>query len=406
MLSSLYTQQAVSVSDLNGFIKQMMDTSEALQFVTVRGEISNFKFHSSGHLYFSLKDEHSLIRAVMFRSYTGGLSFMPQNGMKVVVRGSVSVYPRDGQYQIYVNFMSPDGIGALYMAYEKLKRQLEAEGLFDPDRKKPIPRFPSSIGIITSATGAAICDLTNVLSRRYPLATVYLRPAEVQGRAAPASLLRALRFFEDEHPVDVIIIGRGGGSIEDLWAFNDETLARAIAAAHTPIISAVGHESDYTICDFVADLRAPTPSAAAELAVPHIRELEQVLSGVSNRLRVSVEAGLRAARKEYSRIADSPYFSRPELLVADRYRTLDSIGGELSSALEKLILQKRSALGTSAAQLEAISPLRLLSKGYAIVQQGETGDRISSASHLKEGDSVRLTFSDGTASAIIKESSL
>ena len=263
----------ITVSELNSYIKSILDNDKRLSAISVRGEISNFKRHSSGHLYFTLKDDGGQIRAVMFRSYADRIRFMPEDGMKVIVRAEVSVYAQAGTYQLYVNSMQPDGVGALYLAYEQLKERLACEGLFDQEHKIPLPSYPTRIGVITSPTSAAVRDIINVTGRRYPLATVYVYPALVQGDGAEKSLIEGLKYFEQSGLADVIIIGRGGGSIEDLWAFNSEALARCIYTMNTPVISAVGHETDFTICDFVADMRAPTPSAAAEIAVPDIREL-------------------------------------------------------------------------------------------------------------------------------------
>ena len=273
----------LSVSELNAYVKRLFDNDRALNAISVRGEISNFTYHRTGHLYFTLKDEDSQIRAVMFRSSASTLKFMPENGMKVIIRGSINVYTQTGSYQIYVNSMQPDGIGALYVAYEQLKSKLESEGLFSDEYKKQIPEYPKKIGVITSPTGAAVRDIINVTGRRFPLAQIYLYPSLVQGDGAEDNLIKALDYFESSGLVDLVIIGRGGGSIEDLWAFNGEKLARRIFECKTPIISAVGHETDFTICDFVADLRAPTPSAAAEIAVPDSRELRLRISGLYDR---------------------------------------------------------------------------------------------------------------------------
>ena len=285
-ISSLRERSSASLSvcDLNNYIKNAFENDRLLSAVTVRGEISNFVNHRSGHMYFSLKDEESQIRAVMFRSKAIGLKFLPENGMKVTVHGSVAVYTRDGSYQIYVNTMQPDGVGALYLAYEQLKNKLRDEGLFDEEHKKPIPKMPGRIGVITASTGAAIRDILTVTERRYPLADIYVYPALVQGEGAEDDLIAGVDYFDRSSLVDVVIIGRGGGSIEDLWAFNSERLARRIYDASVPIISAVGHETDFTICDFVSDMRAPTPSAAAELAVPDRTELLRYVDYCSERL--------------------------------------------------------------------------------------------------------------------------
>ena len=279
---------AFTVSELNNYIKSIFENNRTLSSVMVRGEISNFTNHRSGHLYFSLKDADGQIRSVMFRSRAMGLKFMPESGMKVIVHGSVTVYPRDGSYQLYVSSMQPDGVGALYLAYEQLKERLFQEGLFDEIYKKPIPAFPKRIGVITSPTGAAVRDIINVTGRRYPCADIYVYPALVQGDGAENSLIKALDYFDSSCLCDVIILGRGGGSIEDLWAFNSEALARRIFEARVPIISAVGHETDFTICDFVADMRAPTPSAAAEIAVPETHELMHKIDNIIGRMSLLI----------------------------------------------------------------------------------------------------------------------
>ena len=301
-----------SVTELNNYIKNLFDGNRTLSAVTVKGEISNFKNHSTGHLYFSLKDEEGQIRAVMFRSKAMSLKFMPESGMRVIAHGSVTIYPRDGSYQLYVNSLQPDGIGALYLAYEQLKDKLYQEGLFDESHKKPIPYAPQSVGVITSPTGAAVRDIINVISRRFPIATVYLYPALVQGEGAEESLISGLDYFEKSALADVIILGRGGGSIEDLWAFNGERLARKIFAATTPIISAVGHETDFTIADFVSDLRAPTPSAAAELAVPDSKELLMRIDGIG-------ESGSKALERRLAHVGDgtASLGERPDLILLD-----------------------------------------------------------------------------------------
>lgn len=290
--------KAFTVSDLNNYIKNIFETNRTLSSVTVRGEISNFTNHRSGHLYFSLKDEDGQIRAVMFRSKAQTLKFMPESGMKVLVHGSVTVYPRDGSYQLYVSSMQPDGIGALYLAYEQLKERLALEGLFDAEHKLALPAYPRRIGVITSPTGAAIRDIINVSGRRYPNADLYIYPALVQGAGAEDSLVSALDYLDKSRLCDVIIIGRGGGSIEDLWAFNSEALARRIYSATTPIISAVGHETDFTICDFVADMRAPTPSAAAEIAVPDKRDLLMRIDSYNERLVKGLERKVERASEK------------------------------------------------------------------------------------------------------------
>ena len=394
----------MTVTALNQFIAGIFEDTDLLRNVTVRGEISNFKHHSSGHMYFSIKDENSLIRAVMFRSAASTLQFRPADGMKVVFKGSVSVYPRDGQYQLYVRSMTPDGIGALYEAYEKLKKKLEAEGLFDQDKKRPLPRFPKCIGLITSATGAAVRDMINVLSRRYPLCEILLCPAEVQGKEAPQSLRRALHRLQQKSPVELIIIGRGGGSIEDLWAFNDEALVRDVASCRVPIISAVGHETDFTLCDFAADLRAPTPSAAAELAVPDAKELQDALLSCDMRLRRTIKGKLRSAQKEIDYFANRNCFIRPFTITAAMQLKLSQLQAQLKHAYENAIAVKKSELAALTAKAEALSPLRILSRGYTIITN-ENETRVNSVDKIEKGERVTLTFTDGKARAYIEEKS-
>lgn len=392
-------EPAVSVSDINRYLKTLFENSDILNGISVRGEISNFKRHSSGHLYFSLKDADGLLRAVMFRSAATRLSFAPQDGMKVIARGDVGVYVRDGQYQLYVSSMVPDGVGALYMAFEQLKRKLEAEGLFDADRKKPIPAYPKKIGIITSETGAAIHDMINILTRRYPIAQIYLCPAEVQGAGAPLSLISGLRFFEEMFPVDVIIIGRGGGSIEDLWAFNDEQLARTVACCRTPVISAVGHESDFTICDFVADLRAPTPSAAAELATPDREELLSRLKDMSTSMAARLREGLERRRTALSAMEKRACFRRPEMLLQEKSLTLSALSDKLRLSVKKELVAFGAALDTAEARIRALDPGSVLKRGYSILRD-RAGHPIT-ASAVCAGDAVSVETGDGRIDATV-----
>ncbi len=401
-ISSLRERSAsqMSVSELNNFIKNMFDSNRLLTSVTVRGEISNFTNHRSGHFYFSLKDSESQIKCVMFRSSAARLKFMPESGMKVIAHGSVSVYPRDGSYQFYVNSLQPDGVGALYMAYEQLKAKLETEGLFAPESKKDIPQFPQAVGVITSPTGAAVRDIINVTGRRYPLAKIYLYPSLVQGDGAAANLIRALEYFDKSSLVDTVIIGRGGGSIEDLWAFNDEGLARKIYDMSVPVISAVGHETDFTICDFVADMRAPTPSAAAELAVPDTRELFISLSDTLDR----ITAGLLhiSVRKREKLESLSEKFARICATFTETKRKLcDDALDELVRTLILFVKDKNTELAIIAEKLNAMSPLAVLSRGYTIAEEG--GRAIGSVSSLKPNDELKLRFSDGSAIAVLKE---
>ena len=394
-------QQVLSVGQLNEYIKMLMDGNPVLSDILIRGEISNFTNHyKTGHFYFSLKDEAALVRAVMFRSYASRIQFMPENGMKVVVHGRVSAFPRDGQYQIYVDELLPDGVGSLYLAYEQLRRRLEAEGLFDPARKRPLPPYPTRIGIITSPTGAAVRDMIQILGRRFPSAHVLLYPALVQGTGAPESMIKGLSVFEKQVPVDLIIIGRGGGSMEDLWAFNNEALARAVAASSVPIISAVGHETDVTICDFVADLRAPTPSAAAELAVPDAAELKQGLRGAEVRMTTAVSQRLANARLSLSTLENAAVLRSPRRYLEDRTMALAFLEQRLCRAVEGRTEQARHTLGALAAKLDALNPLSVLSRGYAAVFDKE-GKPVTGGQRLTVGGEIQIRLADATADAVI-----
>ena len=392
-------QGALTVTELNNFIKNLIDTNRTLAAITVTGEISNFTDHRSGHLYFSLKDSDAQIKAVMFRSARSRLKFAPQEGMKVTVHGSVSLYPQGGTVQLYVNSMAPDGLGALYKAYEQLKDRLSEEGLFDDEHKVSIPRFPSRIGVITSPTGAAVRDIINVTGRRYPLAQVYLYPTLVQGDGAEADLVKALDYFEESGLVDVIIIGRGGGSIEDLWAFNSEMLARRIYAAKTPVISAVGHETDFTICDFVADLRAPTPSAAAELAVPDFRDIILSLDNASDRIVSALRMTSQRKRERLERISDKPIFKDPTLFASDRRDEITGLGDRADNAIKSVIKDKSNDLRVIAGKVNALSPLGVLARGYSIVEKD--GSVVFDAKSISCGDEVSLRFKDGVADATV-----
>lgn len=389
---------AMTVSQLNEHIKRLISGSALLSDITVRGELSNFTAHRSGHFYFSLKDEGGLIRAVMFASNASRLSFLPENGMKVLARGSVSVYVRDGQYQLYVNGMEPDGIGSLYLAFEQRKRKLEGEGLFDPARKKPIPKMPTRIGVITSPTGAAVRDILNILARRYPRASVLLYPALVQGEGAPPTLIAGIDYFNQTQKADVIILGRGGGSMEDLFAFNDEALARRIAASEIPVISAVGHETDFTIADFVADLRAPTPSAAAEIAVPDTGELLIRLGEMKNRLRADLLGAVAHRRKHFATLVSRPPFSHPETLFDDEKLHLSHRTEALCRAGAGSVERRSAVFRTLTAKLNALSPLSVLCRGFSAAFR-EDGSLISSAQELAVGEKFHLRFHDGSIAA-------
>lgn len=388
-----------TVTELNNYIKSIFDSNGNLASVTVKGEISNFVAHKSGHLYFSLKDSEGQIRAVMFRSSAMRLKFMPESGMKVIVCGSVTVYPRDGSYQLYVTSMQPDGIGALYLAYEQLKERLMNEGLFDESNKKSIPKYPSKIGVITSPTGAAIRDILNVTERRYPLADIYLYPALVQGEGAEASLVRGVDFFDNRVDVDLIIIGRGGGSIEDLWAFNSEVLARRIFGAKTPIISAVGHEIDFTICDFVADLRAPTPSAAAELAVPDYKELLLRIDSYSDRSSRALVRVLERSSERLLRIKNSTALKDYKRLLEPGVALLDELKKRADRGMENLFRLSRERFVIDAEKLSGLNPLSVLSRGYSIVEKN--GKSLRDTDGLVIGDKINVILNNGRFSATV-----
>ncbi|MGI6167306.1 MAG: exodeoxyribonuclease VII large subunit [Eubacteriales bacterium] len=394
-------KRMLTVTQLNGIIKTLFDETEFFSNLYVRGEISNFKRHTTGHLYFTLKDEESEIAAVMFRSDAARLKFLPQDGMKVIARSRVSVYLKKGAYQLYVSDMQPDGIGALYFAFEQLKRKLAEEGLFDPSRKRPLPKFPRKIGIITSPTGAAIRDMINILGRRWPAAEVYIYPSQVQGTVAPVQLISGIDFFNTRFEVDIIIIGRGGGSLEDLWAFNNEALARAVAASKIPVISAVGHETDFTICDFAADLRAPTPSAAAELAVPDRAELKARVSVLGRRLGIALARMIDTRRKTVERLAASRILSRPQRLTDDRKLELDALATALDEKMHRHLAALHDKLSARAAHLEALNPLSVLSRGYAVVSN-PAGAAVRNIGQIRVGDRVRIRFSDGVAGALVE----
>ena len=394
---------AVTVTQLNEYIKRLIEGDGPLCDLYVKGEISNFKNHfATGHFYFTLKDDGGLIRAVMFRAHASRLPFMPENGMKVVLHGRVSAFVRDGQYQLYADSMEPDGVGALYIAYEQLKRKLESEGLFDPARKKPLPKIPTRVGIITSATGAAVRDMINVAGRRFPYAKLVLFPSLVQGPDAPAQLIAGVRYFNETDSADVIIIGRGGGSIEDLWAFNNEALAREVAASRIPIISAVGHETDFTICDFVADRRAPTPSAAAELALPETAELQRKIYNIISR-ESAVLTQMIARRREYlARLASSRALTSPMNFIDDKRMQTAALSERLALAETNRLQLMAARMSTAVGKLEALNPLSILSRGYGAVY-GSEGQIIKSAAQLEPGQCVTVHLADGEADAEIRD---
>ncbi len=395
--------RVLSVSQINFFIKSLIEGDGRMRDIYARGEISNFTDHyRSGHLYFSLKDEKSVLKAVMFSSAARRLRFCPKEGMRVIVRGHVAVYEPGGQYQFYVEEMQPDGVGALSLAFEQLKEKLAAEGLFAEEHKRPIPPFPARIGVITSPTGAAVQDIRNILSRRWPAAEIVFCPVLVQGEDAAAQLTAAVKLMNAQKAADVIIIGRGGGSAEDLAAFNDETLARAVFASKIPVISAVGHETDFTICDFVADLRAPTPSAAAELAVPDREEMRAALAQLTRRLCGSVQTGLDDRRQMLDALASANVLQNPSAWLSPRRQALRNTVQSLTHSAERRILNEKNELAALSARLDAMSPLKVLSRGYAIVSD-ENGKVIKRTEDAKPGDVLTARVEDGAITVQVQK---
>ena len=394
-------RQTLSVTQLNEYLKMVIEGDRVLSNVFVRGEISNFKLYSSGHAYFTLKDDAGQLKSVMFRSYFSRMAFMPEDGMRVIAHGRVSVYETSGQYQLYVDDMQPDGAGSLAMRFEQLKRKLAAEGLFDESRKRPLPPMPRRIGVVTSPSGAAVHDIINVLGRRFPAAEMILYPSEVQGAQAPAQLISGVEFFSMTGLVDVIILGRGGGSAEDLWAFNDEYLARAVASCSVPVISAVGHESDFTICDFVADRRAPTPSAAAEIAVPDMGEILRGLSGLKMGLQTSMQKLIVQERRILNQLTQSRVFSRPEQMLDNFRMCLDEKEAELNRTLEQTLKQKGQSVASVAGKLQALNPLSILSRGYATVSR--SGESITSVKQINQNDTLDIRMADGSVRATVSQ---
>ena len=393
------SDSVMTVGELNGYVKNLLESDRLLGAVTVKGEISNFIYHRSGHLYFSLKDEDGQIKAVMFRSSAARLKFMPENGMKVMVHGSVNIYTKDGSMQLYVNQMQPEGIGALYLAYEQMKERLYREGLFNAEHKRQIPKMPMRVGVITSPTGAAIRDIINVLGRRFPLATVYLYPSLVQGDEASENLVEALDYFDKSNLVDVVIIGRGGGSLEDLWAFNNETLARRIYEAKVPIISAVGHETDFTICDFVADLRAPTPSAAAELAVPDIREIYLRIGTLTDEAYGSLAHACDKCKHALELISQRASLKDPRQIFESKRKSLADLEKQTLICIENNIKDCSSKLDPLAQKLDALSPLATMRRGFSVAMK--KGNVIKSVADVEVDDDFTLRLSDGVATARI-----
>lgn len=395
--------RVLTISQINVFLKSLIEGDGRLTDIYAAGEISNFTDHyRSGHLYFSLKDEKSVLKAVMFSSAARRLRFKPGDGMRVIVRGRVSVYEPSGQYQFYVEEMQPDGLGALSLAFEQMKAKLEAEGLFRAEFKKPIPRFPMRVGVITSPTGAAVQDMRNILARRWPAAELIFCPVLVQGEGAPAQLAAAVREMNRRRCADVILIGRGGGSAEDLAAFNDEALARAVFASEIPVISAVGHETDFTICDFVADLRAPTPSAAAELAVPDRAEIAQQAQELVRRMKSAVQSGLDERRQLLDTACAAAVLRDPAALLDAREMQLDGAVQALKTAQERLWLRERERLSSLSARLDGMSPLKVMARGYAALSD-QAGRPVRSVRDVSPGDGVRAQFSDGALELTVSD---
>lgn len=393
----------LSVSQLNRYIKMNFDADENLANIFISGEISNFTNHyRTGHLYFTLKDDSAAVRAVMFNSSAKRLKFMPEDGMKVIARGRVSVYEASGQYQLYVDDMQPDGVGALNLAYEQLKEKLQKEGLFSEHHKKPLPPYPEKVGVITSPTGAAVRDIINVLGRRFPYAEIVFCPVLVQGEGAHLQLTDAVNLFNSERAADVIIIGRGGGSIEDLWEFNDEGLARAVYNSEIPVISAVGHETDFTICDFVADMRAPTPSAAAELAVPDANELQYALSALKTRMFLNVSSGIADRRSRLEYLTSKGALKSPDEMLSNRSQRLDTAFSKMLSSYENRIGGKKVEFISAATALSKLDPMSVLMRGFAFVSD-KSGKNVYSSQALAKGDKINVRFHDGSAVCEVKE---
>ena len=387
----------ISVTDLNKYIKDKIDKDEVLNNVLVKGEISNYKHHYTGHLYFTLKDENSLIKCIMFKGYAANLKFEPKDGMKVTILGSVSVFERDGVYQIYVKAMQEDGIGSLYKAYEEMKAKLEKEGLFDQSHKKKIPLMPKCIGVLTSNTGAVIRDIINVSTRRNPNVYIKLLPVPVQGEGAAEKIVDAINLMNEKKLADVIIVARGGGSLEDLWPFNEEIVARAIYNSELPVISAVGHETDFTIADFVADLRAPTPSAAAELAVPNILDLKMKLEGYNNRYKLALKKKVEFMKLRYEKCMNSRVFKEPLQKINEKYILLDMKVKSIQNSISNIYNSKKTNMIKHIAKLDALSPLKTLTRGYSIVQTN--GKIVKSINQIKKDDEIDIKLIDGNAKA-------
>lgn len=394
------TKEVLSISQLNEYIRGKLDEDPLLNQIAVRGEISNYKMYPSGHHYFSLKDESSVLKCVMFKGNAMRLRFRPENGMKVIAMGKVSVFPRDGAYQLYCSALAMDGIGDLYAAFEALKKKLSAEGLFDPAHKQPLPRYPGTIGIITSSAGAAVHDMLRILNKRYPLAQVKLLPVRVQGAEAPGEIAAAIGYANHYQLADLLIVGRGGGSIEDLWAFNDERVAYAIYESRIPVISAVGHEPDVTISDYVADLRAATPSNAAELAVPDMNALQQNLDAMSGSMAAALARQLKASRQRLEMLANRPSMQKPTGYLEQKEKALELLKNRLVSAQTQMLNRERHRYVASVSKLDAMSPLKVLTRGYAYAQT-EDGTVLKSVDQVEAGQQITVSLSDGRLSATV-----
>ncbi len=399
--------QILSITQINEYIRTRMDADPNLAQLAVRGEISNYKMYPSGHHYFTLKDEGAALKCVMFKGNALRLRFRLENGMQVIALGKISVYPRDGAYQLYCTNLTVDGVGDLYAAFEQLKKKLTAKGLFDPAHKKPLPKYPGTIGIVTSSAGAAVHDMLRILQKRFPLSNVRLLPVRVQGAEAPGEIAAAIRYANRYWLADLLIVGRGGGSIEDLWAFNDELVAQAIYDSEIPVISAVGHEPDVTISDYVADLRAATPSNAAELAVPDREALLQNLDAMSASMAASLSRQLKVSRQQLGRYASSPVLKSPTGYLEQKGNTLKLLKNRLISAENQTIGEKKRRFVASVSKLDAMSPLKVLARGYAVAKDGD-GCILRSATQTEIGDKIAVTLSDGTLLAEVtgKEISL
>ena len=396
------SQQILSVAQINEYIRSKMDADVLLNQVAVKGEISNYKLYPSGHHYFTLKDESSALKCVMFKGNALRLRFRPENGMKIIAMGKISVFPRDGAYQLYCTAMAMDGVGDLYAAFEQLKKKLAAQGLFDPAHKKPLPKYPGTIGIITSSAGAAIHDMLRILRKRYPLSQVKLLPVRVQGVEAPGEIAAAIRYANYYQLADLLIVGRGGGSMEDLWAFNDEQVAHAIYESKIPVISAVGHEPDVTISDYVADLRAATPSNAAELAVPDRDALVQSLDAMSNAMATALNRQLKAAKQHLDVLSKSPALRSPTGYLEQKEKSLELFKNRMIAAENQIINRNNQRYIALTAKLDAMSPLKVLTRGYAMTQAAD-GTVVRSVKQVEAGERITVSLSDGKLSATVMD---